>query len=189
MQALQEIILDGVQNIQEVSAIPQFSPDISWEQEIEAQKSQLHIAQEQLVAPDIQSTLIPQPVLAQQPTLAQQPSLYISEAEPMGDLSGKFDELNKKYEQLKERNRRVLEERDSITREMMLLRKKLDEYEGLQIRSRAEAIKVLNQLVEAENALYEAARASGTLPSNHDAYNRHNQFVGIFFKLMTHGEN
>jgi len=116
---------------------------------------------------------------------ASQTTLDVSNQE----LSRKLDEMTKKYEQLDNRCKRLAEARDALSKQVSELRKKVDEYEELNLQGTTEAIKLLSKLVDEESLFRSEARKNNNfLPPGHNPYNRHNQFVNLFLKLMVRSE-
>lgn len=104
------------------------------------------------------------------------------------ELLRKLDEMTTKNERLNDRCKNLAEMRDDLSKQVTELRKKVDEYEALNLNGSTEAIRLLGKLMDEEVALREEARKNGLLPPDHNPYDRHNQFVNLFFKLMSRGE-
>jgi len=122
----------------------------------------------------------------EQGTGAIKASLYPGDSNH--ELSRKLNEMIAKYEQLNNRCKYLAEARDTLSRQVSELRKKVSDYEDLHASGTAEAIRLLSKLIDEESRLRDDALKNGHLPLDHNPYDRHNQFVNIFFKLMVRSE-
>jgi len=104
------------------------------------------------------------------------------------ELSRRLDEMTAKYDQLNTRFKHIVEARDALSKQVLELRKKVDEYEGLNLNGTNESIRLLSKLVDEESYFRAEADRNNFLPPNYNPYDRHNQFVNLFLKLMIRGE-
>ena len=97
------------------------------------------------------------------------------------DLQEKFDRLNVRY-------KHIVEERDSLSRQIQDLRRRI-ENEPSYRHDTVEEIRLLNKLMDDERALRDIATEKGRLPIGYDAFARHDKFVNAFLSIVSRGES
>ena len=104
--------------------------------------------------------------------------------EQKDELSQKLSDLISKYDRQSVRFKHVLEERDELSRQVAELRRKVSDKDVPRGHDVGEEIRLLNKLMDQERSLCDAARESGSLPSDYDPYARHNKFVDAFISIV-----
>jgi len=94
------------------------------------------------------------------------------------------NDLQEKYDRLNVRHKHIVEERDSLSKQVQDLRRKV-EVSTYHKHDTVEEIKLLNKLIDEEHSLRDEAREKGTLPANYDAFTRHDRFVSAFLSIVS----
>ena len=109
---------------------------------------------------------------------------------PAGDImpQAKHDELAEQYTKLMERHKRILEERDALSRQVSELKQALAERGGepgsVEGRDYKEEIRLLGKLIEDEQLLRKAVISSGAHKPGEDPYARHDKLVNVFLNIV-----
>jgi hypothetical protein len=99
----------------------------------------------------------------------------------------KHEELMAQFERLRERYRRIVEERDSLSRQITELKRTAAEQTqagtsgGSDYR---EEIRLLGKLIDDEQSLRKAAIESGAFRHGEDPYARHDRLVNVFLNIV-----
>jgi hypothetical protein len=99
----------------------------------------------------------------------------------------RHDELADQYTKLMDRHKRILEERDALSRQVSELRQALaerGESGAAEGRDYKEEIRLLGKLIEDEQLLRKAAISSGAYRPGEDPYARHDKLVNVFLNIV-----
>ena len=118
----------------------------------------------------VQATPVKEPEKKEEPVNASTP-----------DLQEKFNRLNVRY-------KHILEERDSLSRQVQELRRRIEDEPSYR-HDTVEEIRLLNKLMDEERAIRDTAAEKGKLPANYDAFTRHDKFVNAFLSIVSRGES
>ena len=112
-----------------------------------------------------------------------------SEAKPeYEETPAEQDDFKEQYERLRVRHKHILEERDTLARQVQELRRQVESYSSFK-HDTVEEISLLNKLIDEEQALREKAREKGNeLPAGYDAFTRHDKFVTAFLTIVSRNE-
>jgi hypothetical protein len=111
----------------------------------------------------------------------------------MGEMvpQEKHDELMEQFARLTERYKRIVEERDNLSRQVSELKRVMAE------RSESgeplghdykEEIRLLGRLIDDEQTLRKAAIESGVIKPGQDPYARHDKLVNVFLNIVGRNE-
>jgi hypothetical protein len=106
-------------------------------------------------------------------------------------LQRKHDELMEQYKRLSERFKRIVEERDSLSRQVSEFRRTLaerDQNGTLHGRDYKEEIRLLGKLIDNEQSLRNAAIERGAYNPGDDPYARHDKLVSVFLNIVKREE-
>ena len=93
-------------------------------------------------------------------------------------------DISEKYNKLSVRYKHLVDERDALSRQVWEFRRKLEENPSSK-HDVNEELKLLNKLIEEEQALRAQASEKGALPSGYDALARHEKFVNAFLSIVS----
>jgi len=97
------------------------------------------------------------------------------------------NDLQEKYDRLGVRYKHILEERDSLSRQVQELRRRVEDEPSYR-HDTVEEIRLLNKLMDQEHALRDAASEKGKPLIGYDAFTRHDKFVNAFLCIVSRGE-
>ena len=92
-------------------------------------------------------------------------------------------DIAEKYNRLSVRYKHLVDERDALSRQVWEFRRKLEENPSGK-RDVNEEIRLLNRLIDEEQALRAEAHEKGVLPAGYDALSRHDRFVNAFLSII-----
>jgi chromosome segregation ATPase len=99
----------------------------------------------------------------------------------------KHDELMEQFVRLNDRYKRIVEERDALSRQVTELRRVIAERQasGEPLgHDYKEEIRLLGKLLDDEQSLRKAAMESGVFKPSQDTYARHDRLVNVFLNIV-----
>ena len=97
------------------------------------------------------------------------------------------NDFQEKYDRMSVRYKHIVEERDSLSRQVQELRRKIEDEPSYR-HDTVEEIRLLNKLMDEERAMRDAASEKGKLPAGFDSFTRHDKFVNAFLCIVSRGE-
>jgi hypothetical protein len=102
----------------------------------------------------------------------------------------KHNEVMEQYARLNDRFKRVVEERDALSKQIAELKRALAERGESQAGGRdyKEEIRLLGKLIEDEQSLRKVVYESGAFKIGDDPYARHDRLVNVFLNIVARTE-